>query len=60
MIVEDYSSEAANFRSEIKDFLEKNLPNQWSGMGAFTPDERKSFVANWRKTLSEEQLLAVA
>ena len=58
--MEDYSSEAANFRYQIKDFLEQKLPNQWAGMGAFTPDERKSFVANWRKTLSEEQLLAVA
>ena len=60
MTVEDYSSEAANFRHEIKDFLEKKLPSHWAGMGAFSPDERKSFVANWRKTLSEEQLLAVA
>ena len=29
-------------------------------MGAFTPEERKTFVSNWRKTLSERQLLAVA
>ena len=60
MAVEDYSSEAAQFRSEIKGFLNTNLPTQWGGMGAFTPEERKSFVASWRKTLSEEQLLAVA
>ena len=57
-MVEDYSSEAANFRAEIKIFLDENLPSTWAGMGAFTPDERKTFVSDWRKTLSERQLLA--
>ena len=60
MNVEDYSSEAAQFRMEMKSFLKDNLPADWRGMGAFSPQDRKSFVANWRKTLSEQQLLAVA
>ena len=58
--MEDYSSEAANFRAEIKIFLDENLPSTWAGMGAFTPDERNTFVSDWRKTLSERQLLAGA
>ena len=58
--MEDYSSEAAQFRTEMKSFLKDNLPADWRGMGAFSPQDRKSFVANWRKTLSEQQLLAVA
>ena len=58
--MEDYSSEAAQFRTEMKSFLKDNLPADWRGMGAFSPPDRKSFVANWRKTLSEQQLLAVA
>ena len=60
MNVEDYSSEAAQSRTEMKSFLKDNLPADWRGMGAFSPQDRKSFVANWRKTLSEQQLLAVA
>ncbi|MED5542022.1 MAG: acyl-CoA dehydrogenase family protein [Actinomycetota bacterium] len=58
--MEDYSAEAANFRADIKNFLGENLPSGWSGMGGFTLDERAAFVANWRRTLSEHQLLAVA
>ena len=58
--MEDYSAEAANFRADIKKFLGENLPEAWSGMGSFSPDERSTFVANWRRTLSEHQLLAVA
>ena len=56
----DYSVEAANFRADIKNFLDKNLPSGWGGMGGFTSDERREFVANWRRTLSQHQLLAVA
>ena len=58
--MEDYSAEAANFRADIKSFLEENLPSRWSGMGGFSPDERQKFVADWRRTLSQHQLLAVA
>jgi len=58
--VDDYTPEAAAFRARIKDFLAENLPADWSGMGAFSPDERTAFVNGWRRTLAESQLLAVA
>jgi len=58
--VDDYTPEAAAFRARIKDFLAEHLPADWSGMGAFTPDERRAFIGEWRRTLAENQLLAVA
>ncbi len=58
--MDDYTPEAAAFRARIKDFLAEHLPADWSGMGAFTPDERRAFIGEWRRTLAENQLLAVA
>jgi alkylation response protein AidB-like acyl-CoA dehydrogenase len=58
--VDDYTDEAAAFRTRIKGFLAEELPDGWSGMGEFSPDERASFIASWRQTLAANRLLAVA
>jgi len=55
-----YTSQAEAFRAEIRSFLADNLPAGWAGMGAFSPEERSSFVDSWRATLAENNLLAVA
>lgn len=55
-----YTSEAEAFRVKIQGFLNDNLPAGWQGMGALSPDERAAFVAQWRPTLAEHDLLAVA
>jgi alkylation response protein AidB-like acyl-CoA dehydrogenase len=58
--VDDYTPEAAAFRARIQEFLAANLPDGWSGMGGFTPEERRAFIADWRSTLAANQMLAVA
>ena len=48
-----YTPEAELFRSEIRDWLEANLPAGWCAASAegqsleMTPDERKAFNAGW-------------
>jgi alkylation response protein AidB-like acyl-CoA dehydrogenase len=58
--VDDYTDEAAAFRTRIKAFLAEHLPAGWSGMGGFSPDERATFIAEWRRTLADNRMLAVA
>jgi alkylation response protein AidB-like acyl-CoA dehydrogenase len=47
-----YTSEAEEFRAEIRDWLAENLPEGW-GDEAFemSPDERKAFNDEWPKKL---------
>ena len=48
-----YTPQAELFRSEIRDWLEANLPAGWCAASAegqsleMTPDERKAFNAGW-------------
>ena len=58
--MDDYTPEAAAFRARIREFLAANLPEGWSGLGGFTPDERGAFISEWRGTLASNQMLAVA
>ncbi len=55
-----YTAEAESFRAKIQTFLKEKLPKDWQGMGALGPDQRAEFVATWRPTLAEHNLLAVA
>ncbi len=55
-----YTPEAEAFRQKIQAFLAEKLPTNWQGMGAFTVEERRTFIAGWRQTLSAAGLLAVA
>ena len=56
----NYTPEAEAFRQKIQAFLAENLPDNWSGMGALSPEERATFVEDWRRRLGEAGLLAVA
>ncbi|MCP3856586.1 MAG: acyl-CoA dehydrogenase [Actinomycetia bacterium] len=55
-----YNTEAEAYRETIKAFLAAKLPDGWTGMGHFDPEERRAFIAEWRQTLFENNLLAVA
>jgi len=55
-----YSAEAQAFRARIKTFLAEHLPAGWKGLGALESSERSVFVEQWRRTLSDNGLLAVA
>ena len=55
-----YSAEAEAYRQKIQAFLAEHLPADWAGVGALGADERTRFVAEWRQTLADNDLLAVA
>jgi alkylation response protein AidB-like acyl-CoA dehydrogenase len=56
-----YSAEAELFRERIREFLGKNLPSDWKGIGAITDrEEAETFVEQWRNTLFENNLLGVS
>jgi alkylation response protein AidB-like acyl-CoA dehydrogenase len=55
-----YTREAEAFRQKTQAFLDEKLPTNWRGMGAFSPEERKTFIAEWRSMLADQGLLAVA
>ena len=53
-----YPAEADAFRAKITDFLDTNLPDGWTGIGALSDDERAEFQSGWRTTLRANNLLA--
>lgn len=55
-----YPPEAEAFRVHVRGVLQEHLPANWNGTGALADDERRQFVASWRKTLAAEGLLAVS
>ena len=55
-----YSAEAEDYRQKIQAFLAEHLPASWEGVGGLGPEERTRFVAEWRRTLADNHLLAVA
>src|SRR4051812_41143789 len=49
-----YPPEAEEFRTEIRAWLEANLPERWGTPGfEMTPDERAAFNEEWTKKLHE-------
>ena len=48
------------FRTSIKAFLAEQLPPSWKGLGALDAIEARAFATQWRRTLHEHGLLAVA
>jgi alkylation response protein AidB-like acyl-CoA dehydrogenase len=56
----NYTAEAGAFREKIQALLARELPADWSGMGALSPEERTTFITHWRPTLAENNLLGVA
>ncbi len=55
-----YSPEAEVFRTRIQAFLAANLPADWRGVGVFEPAAREAWVAQWRKALVDNDLIAPA
>lgn len=53
-----YSPEAESFRSTVRDFLKKELPAGWKGLGQLPPDEAREFVMSWRAILGKAGYLA--
>ncbi len=55
-----YSAEAEEFRNRIRTFLNENLPDDWTGIGALPMDEVIRFTGDWRQKLAANGLLAPA
>ncbi len=55
-----YSPAAEAYRAKIKAFLAEHLPPGWTGVGALEREQRAAFVEQWRQTLADNHLLAVA
>lgn len=46
------------FRESLRAFLDRSLPDDWSGVGALDAEDAESFAEQWREVLREEGLLA--
>ncbi len=56
----DYPPQAEQFRERVRAFLGESLPAGWTGLGGLPESEREKFREQWRKTLGENQMLAVS
>jgi alkylation response protein AidB-like acyl-CoA dehydrogenase len=54
-----FAPEAEAFRTDVRAFLDANLPEGWRGMGALTNEEAEAFSVSWRKTLFEHGMLGL-
>src|SRR5207302_1961640 len=55
-----YSAEAEEYREKIRAFLAEHLPPGWKGVTGLPPDQRGPWLDEWRATLANAGLLAVA
>jgi alkylation response protein AidB-like acyl-CoA dehydrogenase len=55
-----HPAETEEFRSSVRDFLSKHLPDGWQGMGALPAAQQTEFLGDWRRRLHENGLLAVS
>jgi alkylation response protein AidB-like acyl-CoA dehydrogenase len=55
-----YGPEAARYRAKIRDLLENELPDGWSGIGTLSAQEAKAFLGRWRSFLARNGLLALS
>jgi alkylation response protein AidB-like acyl-CoA dehydrogenase len=55
-----YPPEAQQFREKVQAFLAEKLPADWAGVGALVGDDYWRFITDWRRTLYENNLLAVS
>ena len=53
-----YSEEAEAYRDKIQDFISNNLPANWQGIGSLTGNAKPEFLGEWRRILTDNQLLA--
>jgi len=52
------SAAAETFREELRDFLARELPASWAGVGALSLEDRETFLHAWRQKLVDASLLA--
>lgn len=55
-----YSQETEEFRTEITQFLDANLPSDWQGLGALDTEAAHAFTADWRKLIAAHGYLTPA
>ena len=55
-----YPQEAEAFRQRVREFLKVNLPPDWVGTGALEKSQVMEFTNSWRRTLFENNLLALS
>ncbi|WP_433632516.1 acyl-CoA dehydrogenase family protein [Nocardia sp. CA-120079] len=48
----EYPPDMADFRAEIRAFLARELPGDWSGLGSLDEEDARSFTAWWRTRLA--------
>jgi alkylation response protein AidB-like acyl-CoA dehydrogenase len=53
-----YSAEAEEYRREVRDFLQRHLPEGWVGLWALPREDRPIFEKEWRAALGEAGYLA--
>lgn len=56
----NYSDETEAFRTEIREFLQDNLPDGWAGLGALDTEEALAFTEDWRGVLARKGYLTPA
>ncbi|MEM9034761.1 MAG: acyl-CoA dehydrogenase family protein [Actinomycetota bacterium] len=55
-----YSADAEAYREKIRAWLAEHLPADWGGIDALPADQRDGWLEEWRATLADAGLLAVA
>ncbi|HEX2039496.1 MAG TPA: acyl-CoA dehydrogenase [Acidimicrobiales bacterium] len=55
-----YPPEAEEYREKVQAFLAEHLPADWKGIGALHKEEARQFTLEWRRTLHDNNLLAVS
>lgn len=55
-----YSAQADAYREKVQAFLAEHLPDDWRGIGAVSAEDGAAFREEWRRTLSENGLLAAS
>ena len=53
----EYSKETEEFRGEVRQFIDANLPPEWEGLGALDTEAAHAFTASWRALLAQRGYL---
>ncbi len=56
----NYPPQAEEYREKIRAFLGENLPADWTGVGALSPERARDFTEEWRSVLADHGLLAAS
>jgi alkylation response protein AidB-like acyl-CoA dehydrogenase len=59
-VLSPYPASAELYRTSVRDFLKRHLPEGWVGLGALPTADQQHFIGKWRATLNDNKLLAVS